>query len=429
MEIRVQERTKELVEANAALNMEVTERKQAEEEIQQAKNKYENLIKNIPDVIYSTLPDESGTTTFISERWRDWTGYDPGDFYKDRETWPKCIHPKDRDNAVQAFISAIEEKRGYEFEYRVVHRKTGQVRNLRDCGIPVLNKKGEITKFDGIVTDITERKRADEALRQAHDQLERRVQERTKELAETNTTLRTEITERKRAEEALQESQTALRLSIQEIRELAGKLLFAQEEERRRLARELHDDFTQRLAVLAIDVGRLEQQLQSTPEPVSKKLHEMKGRIVRLSEDIHKIARQLHPSILEDLGLADAIESECTRFSEQEKIQVNFKREDFPERLPKDVSLCIYRIAQEGLRNVAKHAHAKKVRIRLRRTNGSLVLSIRDTGVGFDTAGLEGKQGLGLASMEERVRLIRGSLSIYSEPGQGTTIEVRAPLG
>jgi len=148
-----------------------------------------------------------------------------------------------------------------------------------------------------------------------------------------------------------------------------------------------------------------------------------------LSEDIHKIARQLHPSILEDLGLADAIESECTRFSEQEKIQVNFKREDFPERLPKDVSLCIYRIAQEGLRNVAKHAHAKKVRIRLRRTNGSLVLSIRDTGVGFDTAGLEGKRGLGLASMEERVRLIRGSLSIYSEPGQGTTIEVRAPLG
>ena len=145
--------------------------------------------------------------------------------------------------------------------------------------------------------------------------------------------------------------------------------------------------------------------------------------------DIHRISRQLHPSILEDLGLADAIESECTRFSEQERIQVNFKREYFSERLPKEVSLCIYRIAQEGLRNVAKHAHAKEVHIRLVGTNGSLFLSIRDSGVGFDTAGLEGKRGLGLASMEERVRLIRGSLSIYSEPGHGTTIEVRAPLG
>jgi signal transduction histidine kinase len=180
--------------------------------------------------------------------------------------------------------------------------------------------------------------------------------------------------------------------------------------------------------VLAIDAGKLEQQSDSSPDLIRDRVLGMKEQIVALSTDIHRISRQLHPSILDDLGLVDAIKSLCVGFSEQEGIPVEFTPEDLPENLPKDLSLCLYRITQESLRNIAKHACSKEAHITLAANNGSLLLSIQDSGVGFDPAQARGRPGLGLASMEERVRLIQGSLSVQSGPAQGTTIEVRAPL-
>ena len=243
--------------------------------------------------------------------------------------------------------------------------------------------------------------------------LRREVELRTHELVETNRELEAQIMQRKRTEEALQH--------------LGGRLINAHEEERSRLARELHDDLTQRLAVLAIEAGKLEQQLHSSPDLIQEKLQGMKEHIVELSTDIHRIARQLHPSILDDLGLVDAIKSECSRFSELEGIPVKFTADGLP-RLPKDVSLCLYRVTQEGLRNIAKHAQTKEARVILASNDGNVFLSIRDTGIGFDPVQVQRRPSLGLASMEERVRLIQGSLSVHSEPGQGTVIEVRAPL-
>lgn len=226
----------------------------------------------------------------------------------------------------------------------------------------------------------------------------------------------------------LQESQTALQKSHEELQRLTGSLLSAQEDERRRLARELHDDLTQRLAVLAIEAGKMEQQFDTSPDLIRERLPAMKDQIVALSTDIHRISRQLHPSILDDLGLVDAIKSLCTGFSEQEGIPVEFTPENLPEDLTNDLSLCLYRITQESLRNIAKHAQAQEARVTLAGNNGSVLLSIQDSGVGFDLAQARRKPGLGLASMEERVRLIQGSLSVQSEPARGTTIEVRAPL-
>jgi len=238
-----------------------------------------------------------------------------------------------------------------------------------------------------------------------------------------------DITERKRTEEALRAGEAALRTSHNELQELAGKLLTAQEEEQRRLARELHDDLTQRLAVLAIEAGKLEQQLESSRDPAVERLRRMREGIAELSADVHAIARQLHPAILDDLGLVKAIESECMNFSRwEEGIEVRFRAKDVPAALPRDVALCVYRILQSGLRNIAKHANTKKADVMLTGQNGSLLLSIRDYGIGFDPARVRGKPGLGLASMEERVRLIRGRLSIRSEPGKGTIIEVWAPV-
>ncbi len=302
------------------------------------------------------------------------------------------------------------------------------VRHFSASYYPVKSEDGVVYGVSSIVQDITERKRAEEALKDAHNQLEGRVQERTKDLAKAIGALKTEITERKRAEEALRESDAVLRRNQKDIQDLAGKLLTAQEEERRRLARELHDDLTQRLAVLAIEAGKLEGQLESSGGGVPEKLRDMKEQMVKLAADVHTISRQLHPSILDDLGLVSAIESECTSFSEREGIRVKYESKNVPAVLPKDVALCIYRIIQESLRNIAKHAQTREAHVTLTGNDGGIHLSIKDTGIGFHPAQGRGKPGLGLASMEERVRLIQGDLSVQSRPGQGTVIEVRVPL-
>jgi len=231
-----------------------------------------------------------------------------------------------------------------------------------------------------------------------------------------------DITERKRAEAELTKSREALRM-------LAGKLLSVQEEERRRLARELHDDLTQRLAVLAIDMGKLEKQLDSSPESLaSKKIKEIRERTIELSTDIHDISRQLHPAILDDLGLRQAIQSECVNFTRREGIAINYEPKDVPLMIPRDVSVCLFRIVQEGLRNIAKYAKVKEASVSLVGGNGNITLVVRDSGAGFDMARSAGERGVGLASMQERARLIRGDFSIESELGQGTVIKVVAPL-
>ena len=187
----------------------------------------------------------------------------------------------------------------------------------------------------------------------------------------------------------------------------------------------MHDDLTQRIAVLAIEAGKLEQAADST-DVLSGKLGEIKDQLIELSQDVHSLSRQLHPSILDDLGLVEALRSECARFSQREEISVRYTPQDIPPGIPKDVALCLYRIAQEGLRNIAKHSAAKEARVSLAATDDSILLSIEDSGVGFDSSQSQGKPGLGLVSMEERARLIGGELSVRSEPGNGTLVEVWA---
>ena len=210
--------------------------------------------------------------------------------------------------------------------------------------------------------------------------------------------------------------------------DLTGKLISAQEEERRRLARELHDDLTQRLAMLAIDAGTVEKQLHSVSPPACEQLHKMREQITQLSRDVHDISRRLHPAILEDLGLVEAIRSQCNAFEDHEEIPVDFTAENVPDEICGDVAFCYYRITQESLRNIAKHAQAERVRVSLLGNGGDLKLAIEDKGIGFDPQQQKEPLGLGLASMAERVRLVQGTLNVHSEPGQGTRIQVRAPL-
>jgi len=232
---------------------------------------------------------------------------------------------------------------------------------------------------------------------------------------------------RKQADEALRERQAALRAADRDLRALASKLLTGQEEERRRVAREMHDDWTQRLAVLSLEVARLEKSV-GDPAVVAPLLRTIQEHLAALSEDVHDLSRQLHPAILDDLGLVEALRSECTAFTRREGIAVDYRADAVPRALPPDVALCVYRVAQESLRNLAKHAAVSKCRVTLRAVGGGLELTVRDEGIGFDLAAVRDEAGLGLASMQERVRLVRARLTVTSAPGRGTTVAVCAPL-
>jgi signal transduction histidine kinase len=208
--------------------------------------------------------------------------------------------------------------------------------------------------------------------------------------------------------------------------ELSGRLINAQEEERSRLARELHDDVTQRLALLAIEAGR-EERNPSSPG-VGTAMRTMREGLVRLSEDVHALSYRLHPSILEDLGLIEALRSECERFSRMCSTRLEVDAAEIAEKLPRDTALCLFRITQEGLRNIARHAGASRAQVSLRRRNGGLQLAVKDDGAGFDPARHRARMSLGHAGMRQRAFLLGGKLDIDSSPGHGTTIRAWVPL-
>lgn len=189
----------------------------------------------------------------------------------------------------------------------------------------------------------------------------------------------------------------------------------------------MHDDWTQRLAFLGIETAKLESHLD-TKALALPLLHAIREQLVSLSEDVHDLSRQLHPSILDDLGLAEALRSECAGFSRRAEIAVDYRPGKVPTNLPAGVALCVYRVAQEALRNIAKHAAVREASLSLVADETELTMRIQDQGIGFDPENGHAQAGLGLSSMKERVRLIQGEFSIASATGQGTTVEVRVPL-
>jgi signal transduction histidine kinase len=211
-----------------------------------------------------------------------------------------------------------------------------------------------------------------------------------------------------------------------EARVMAGLILTAHEDERRRLARELHDDVTQRLACLAIDAGLIGKV--SPTGANGGRIETIQQGLARLSEDVHALSYRLHPSILDDLGLPEALQAECDEFSTRESVRAEFHARDLPSRIPQAAALCLYRVAQAALRNVARHAKAAAVDVSLRRLDGGLQLAVTDDGVGFNPAASRGRPSVGHASMRERVHLLGGELEIESAPGRGTVILAWVPL-
>jgi signal transduction histidine kinase len=226
--------------------------------------------------------------------------------------------------------------------------------------------------------------------------------------------LEADVAERKKAEAALMD--------------LSARLINAHEEERSRIARELHDDFNQRLAVLAINLKKAVRVFSSEPDKAVGRIIELCDQTSEIGEDLHKMSRNLHSSALDVLGLAEGINDLCDEFAEQHGLHVEFVAEDVPRTLSPAVALCLFRIAQEALNNVKKHSGASEVFVQLHRNSKEIVLSIADAGVGFDPLDPAFGAGLGLRSMKERLRAVGGTIEIDSSYGGGVQILARVPL-
>jgi len=222
-----------------------------------------------------------------------------------------------------------------------------------------------------------------------------------------------DITERKVAEASLAS--------------VSRRLIIAQEQERTRIARELHDDIGQRLALLANGLQQVQQDSPNLPE-VRKRVEKLEKQTFEIAADIQSLSHELHSSKLEYLGIARAMRSFCKEFSKQQKVEIDFENHDLPSTLPPDVSLCFFRVLQEALRNAAKYSGVRHFDVKLWATPNEVRLTVSDSGAGFDLKAARDRRGLGLISMEERLKIVGGDLIIESEPKRGTTIRARAPI-
>ena len=205
---------------------------------------------------------------------------------------------------------------------------------------------------------------------------------------------------------------------------MSRKLIESQEQERARIGRELHDDINQRLAMLAIEL----EQLHENPSEVQCRVQELRKEITEISNDVQALSHELHSSKLEYLGVVAGIKSWCKEFSERQRMEIDFKNE-VSSTLPVELGLSLFRVIQEALHNATKHSGVKRIEVQLREHSGEIHLVVSDLGRGFDLETAKQGRGLGLTSMQERVRLIKGTISIESKPMRGTTIHVRVPLG
>ena len=221
-----------------------------------------------------------------------------------------------------------------------------------------------------------------------------------------------DITERKLAEAALAN--------------VSRKLIEAQEQERTRIGRELHDDIGQRLAMLVIELQQLHGDPLVLPE-VRSRMVELQKQTSEIADDIQSMSHELHSAKLQYLGIAAAMRGFCREFGEQQKVEVDFRTHDLPSPLSADLSLCLFRVLQEALHNSAKHSGVRHFEVQLWGTSDEIHLTVKDSGVGLDRELAKASQGLGLISMEERLKLLNGTLSIDSQPKRGTIIHARVP--
>ena len=252
--------------------------------------------------------------------------------------------------------------------------------------------------------------------------------ERTQQLAyQREARLELALNATQQASQALTDSQQKLRQSHNQVRKLLGRLIDVQEAERRRISRELHDDLNQKIATLSMSISRLKRRVPIQDEELVTELDRLRETVNGLTDEVRRLSHQLHPAVLEHLGLVTALESYIESFTDEEQIDVQLNADLGDERIPFQTSICLYRVAVEALRNVARHSGAASAAVSVKRGIDVLELRVSDSGNGFDVETFRHGGGLGLISIEERLRLLRGACEIHSAPAHGTTLIARVP--
>jgi PAS domain S-box-containing protein len=431
LERKLQARTTALVQANAELRREIADRKRVEGVLRAFNKKYQTLFEGSKDVVFISSPE--GRFLDINPAGVELYSYDSKEeLLKIDLTKDLYVHPEDR----QRFQEELT-RCGYVKDYEMLlKRKDGQQLVVLETALAVRDDKGNVIAYQGFTRDITERKRAEEELRKAHTELERRVSERTAELEEANKALQLEIAERKRAEQEL-------RGSRQRLRHFAARLQDVREEEKQKIAREIHDELGQVLTGLKIDLSWVNKKISSSytqPGPragvrkgtaeIRKKLESMSGLLDATMEIVRRISRELRPSVLEHLGLLGTLEWQAHEFETRTGITCTVSADMQEVHLKgQDQALAVFRIFQEALTNVARHAQASEVKVGLIEVNGRLVLNIADNGKGIQDVETAFHSSVGLLGMRERAILLGGDLAIESAPGKGTALTVRVPIG
>ena len=344
--------------------------KQFEAAIGESEARFRHVADAVPVMIWISGPDK--LYTYFSRKWLEFRGRP-----LERELgngWSEGIHPQDLTNFIKNYSEEFAARREFRIEYRL-RRFDGRYRWILDAGMPRYGANGEFLGYIGCCSDINERREAEEALL-----------------------------------------------------EVSGRLIAAQEEERARIARELHDDLSQRMAMLEIGLDQLKQKLLTLSPSLKKQLEDINQIATEVSSYIHHLSHKLHPSKLNNLGLVATLHGLCKELSEQHNLKVHFTYHNIPRAIPSDVSLCLYRISQEALWNIVKHSSAREGKLELSGYAEEIDLCISDAGTGFDPETAKEKTGLGLISMRERLRAVGGQLSVESEPLHGTHICARVPL-
>jgi PAS domain S-box-containing protein len=394
----------------AALFSDVTDRKRAEKLLRESEDRLRRAIEI--DTVGVMFFKTDGQITYGNDAFLRMTGYSREDAEKGLLRWDVMTPPEFMPQSLNAVQEFLKYGRTTPYEKQYI-RKDGSRWWALFSATRVSD--GEGVEF---IVDITERKRAEEALRRAHEELEQKVLERTRELREANVQLQAEIAERKQAEAARAEA--------------LQRLVTAQEDERRRISRELHDTLGQYLTALQVGLQTVKEQ-DGCPADVTESITRMQALALRMDEEVERLSFELRPPALDDLGLEDALRRHVQEWSASSGIAADLHTKSLDhQRLPTSLETAVYRVVQEALTNVRKHARATSVSLIVERRREEVLAIIEDDGCGFDPDAVKHARGsrykLGLVGMLERAALAGGRLDIESAPGAGTTIYLHVPI-
>jgi PAS domain S-box-containing protein len=352
-------------------------RRKAEAEIvaalevaRESEQRFRHVANTAPVMIWMAGADK--LCTYVNQPWLDFTNRSLTQELGNG--WLENIHAEDVAACFDTYTEAFDRREPFTMQYRL-RRHDGEYRWVMDRGVPRFDGNNSFAGYIGSCVDITDRKLAEEALSS-----------------------------------------------------VSRRLIDAQEQERTRIARELHDDINQRIAMVGIELDVLQQSLPNAGAAVRNRFEELRQLAAGIGAEIQGISHRLHSSKLEYLGLVSACKSFCREVADWHKVEVNFAAEDISPTLPQDISLCLFRILQESLNNAIKHSGAQRFEAHLRGTSEEIHLTVQDHGIGFDAAAAMISRGLGLISMRERASLVKGTMLIASKPMGGTEITVRVPL-